>query len=151
MNHLITSHALRQTELLKFILAGKAIFTARGSEKRFTYRVRQPKFRGIKADHIRFVDVLTGPDNTSDYEFFGSLVLHHGRWEFRYSGKAKINENAQSILAFNYMIRHLVAAKPMPQVEVWHEGRCGCCGRPLTVPESIETGLGPECAKKFAA
>jgi hypothetical protein len=30
-------------------------------------------------------------------------------------------------------------------LEVWHEGRCGACGRRLTVPESIERGLGPEC------
>jgi hypothetical protein len=29
---------------------------------------------------------------------------------------------------------------------VWHEGRCGRCGRKLTVPESIESGFGPECA-----
>ena len=31
-------------------------------------------------------------------------------------------------------------------VEVWHEGICGRCGRKLTVPESVERGLGPECA-----
>jgi hypothetical protein len=31
------------------------------------------------------------------------------------------------------------------QVEVHHEGRCGRCGRALTVPESIESGFGPEC------
>lgn len=36
------------------------------------------------------------------------------------------------------------------QVEVWHEGRCGRCGRRLTVPESISTGFGPECVKKVA-
>jgi hypothetical protein len=33
--------------------------------------------------------------------------------------------------------------------EVYHEGRCGRCNRKLTVPESIETGLGPECASKL--
>lgn len=32
------------------------------------------------------------------------------------------------------------------QIEVWHEGRCGACGRRLTVPESIANGLGPVCA-----
>jgi hypothetical protein len=30
-------------------------------------------------------------------------------------------------------------------LEVWHEGRCGRCGRALTVPESVERGIGPEC------
>ena len=33
----------------------------------------------------------------------------------------------------------------------WHEGRCGRCGRKLTVPESIEAGYGPECINLVAA
>lgn len=28
-------------------------------------------------------------------------------------------------------------------------GICGCCGRTLTDPDSIEAGIGPVCAKKF--
>lgn len=32
-----------------------------------------------------------------------------------------------------------------PSLEVWHEGRCGRCGRALTVPESIASGIGPVC------
>jgi hypothetical protein len=28
-----------------------------------------------------------------------------------------------------------------------HEGKCGRCGRLLTVPSSIESGIGPECSK----
>lgn len=43
---------------------------------------------------------------------------------------------------------HMAQDKELPeQIEVWHEGRCGRCGRRLTVPESIANGLGPECIK----
>jgi hypothetical protein len=35
--------------------------------------------------------------------------------------------------------------------EFWHEGRCAACARRLTVPQSIERGLGPECALRFSA
>ena len=35
--------------------------------------------------------------------------------------------------------------------EARHEGRCARCGRALTVPESIDSGFGPECARKVAA
>jgi hypothetical protein len=35
-------------------------------------------------------------------------------------------------------------------MELWHEGRCGKCGRALTVPESIESGLGPVCESREA-
>ena len=33
-------------------------------------------------------------------------------------------------------------------LEIFHEGRCCACGRKLTTPESILSGIGPECAKK---
>lgn len=32
--------------------------------------------------------------------------------------------------------------------EFWHEGRCAACARRLTVPQSIATGFGPECAAR---
>jgi hypothetical protein len=35
-------------------------------------------------------------------------------------------------------------------VEVWHEGFCGKCGKRLTVPNSIEIGIGPDCIKKLS-
>jgi hypothetical protein len=28
------------------------------------------------------------------------------------------------------------------QIKIYHEGKCARCGRPLTVPESIESGFG---------
>ena len=50
--------------------------------------------------------------------------------------------------AFEWLWRMLKSAKPLPPTfEFWHEGRCGKCGKKLTTPESIERGLGPECAK----
>ena len=30
-------------------------------------------------------------------------------------------------------------------IQIWHEGTCGHCGRALTVPLSIENGIGPVC------
>jgi hypothetical protein len=138
-------HQLTLPNMLPFMVAGKAVFTARGREKRFTFRIKTPKFDGVQAKNMRFVSVLTGPDNTSSYTFFGILVLKHGTWEFRFSSKARIEAGAQSVQAFKYVFRHVLEGRPMPEVEVWHQGKCGRCGHPLTVPESIETGLGPVC------
>lgn len=33
--------------------------------------------------------------------------------------------------------------------EFWHEGRCAACARRLTVPQSIVTGFGPDCATRL--
>ena len=46
--------------------------------------------------------------------------------------------------------RHLLHHGNLPPaLEVWHEGRCGRCGRKLTTPQSVETGFGPVCAQNL--
>jgi rRNA maturation endonuclease Nob1 len=34
-------------------------------------------------------------------------------------------------------------------MDVYHLGRCGKCGKALTEPESISTGLGPICGGRI--
>lgn len=68
-------------------------------------------------------------------------------------------EVEMSLVAFDDMkakvfywlwVNHLGPSKALPtQVQFWHEGRCGHCGRRLTVPASIFTGFGPDCAEKL--
>lgn len=141
---------LPHARVLAFMTAGRAIFTARGREHRFTFKVKQPKFEGVPAENLRYVYVLTGPDNTSSYQFVGSLVKKLGRWEYRHSAKSHVGPDALSVKSFGWIVKRLVADLDLTaDVEIWHEGRCGCCGRPLTVPESIESGIGEKCAQKL--
>jgi hypothetical protein len=45
----------------------------------------------------------------------------------------------------------VIAADPKAAVIAYGQktGTCGCCGRKLTNPDSIEAGIGPVCASKF--
>lgn len=138
--HRITSTA----DALAFVLGGNAIFTVESGKTgtRFTYRVRKPK-----EDSPHFVQLLRGPDNAADYSFLGSIfdgkTYHHGR-------KSKIGQDAPSAKAWAWLWQLLVSGKPMPDLlGFWHEGRCARCGRELTVPSSLATGFGPECAHKM--
>ncbi len=132
------------TKAKTFIKAGDAIFTvvSKVTGARFTFKVTKPK-RTFAGD-IRFVALLSGPENTSDYTYMG--VLSEGG-SFGQTQKSRVSVNAPSWKAFTWVWDHLKANKMPPQCEIWHEGRCGRCGRTLTVPESIESGIGPECAK----
>lgn len=48
---------------------------------------------------------------------------------------------------FAWFWRFLASGRTFPETfQFWHEGRCARCGRRLTVPDSIATGFGPECA-----
>lgn len=128
----------RPFEPIRFILAGKSVFTIENTEtgNRFTYRVK-------KADdgEAWFVSLLSGPDNISDYRYMG-LIRNSS---FRRTAKSKITADAPSFRAFQWCWPRLLRNDLPPNVKVHHEGRCGRCGRVLTVPESIESGFGPEC------
>lgn len=128
---------------VRFMLGGKAIVTFQ-SEKtgtHFTYRIRGRGAKGSPVSH--FVAVLTRPEH---YEYLGCIfhekVYGHGR-------KSKIGPEAKSAVAFAWVWSKLSAGHMPVSLEVYHEGRCGRCGRRLTTPRSCESGIGPECEKKM--
>lgn len=125
------------------------------SGTRFTYDIKrkEPNADG-HADEVWYVDLLTGPDNRANFSALAVLTKREGRLTYIHSKKSTIGVDAPSAVAFKFAIEHVVT-RPNPSVlahvEFWHEGRCGRCGRKLTVPSSVELGLGPECAEKVGA
>jgi len=129
-------------DTLQFILAGNALFTVENAEtgNRFTFKVHKPD-----DDKPHFVSVLTGADNEHDYSFLGT-VFDGSR--FRHGRKSRIAPTAPSARAFEWLLRRLSLRNDLPdQVRVCHCGKCGRCGKTLTVPESVDSGFGPECIK----
>jgi len=135
----MTSSKLSVENIQKFLTGGNATVTIVNPEtgNRFTYKIRQKDNDGAKTPF--FVSVLSGQDNESDFSYIGFIrdgdFIHGGR-------KARAGSGAPSVRAFSWFWRN--RQNPSP-AEVWHEGRCGRCGRKLTVPESIEDGFGPTC------
>lgn len=134
----LTSHAA----VLEFMTAGNATLTLKSERtgNRFTYRVRQSEDK-----RVHFVAVLTGADNESNYRYLGVIrdrAFSHGL-------KSKISQSAPAAMAFTWFHANLQTGRMPEQLQVWHEGRCGRCARKLTVPESVERGLGPECAGRI--
>lgn len=131
---------------IAFMLAGNAhvTFQSRKTGTRFTYRVRQAAPRaGDARQPPHFVAVLTGPDNGRSYEYLGCIfdrkMYCHGR-------KSRIGKEASSAVAFSWVWARLSGGEMHPDLGVWHEGRCGRCGRRLTTIQSLTTGMGPVCA-----
>ena len=127
----------------QFILGGNArvTFVSRKTGQRFTYRIR-----ASEDGQVHFVSLLNGPDNETAYAYFGYIrrgVYFHG------GAKARVGRDAPSSRAFDWVYKLLAQDRLSDDLEVWHEGRCGRCGRTLTVPESIRTGFGPECAGRM--
>ena len=136
---------LRPEAVLDYVLAGNATFTLLNTETggRLTYRVQAPKDYDPNRP-VHFVKVLTGQDNLSDYTFLGTIF---NKADYRHGRKSPISLSAPSAMAFSYFWGSVIIQGLPASIKVFHEGRCGRCGRTLTVPESVASGYGPECAE----
>jgi len=145
-------HLIKNEDYLKFVLAGKARFTLVGSQNRFTYYVMQPKFEGKPSLTHRFVKV-SDASRGNDYTYIGFLKLVNGQWQYRFGAPnvrtPSFNPQSLEVIAFRFVFERAVFGIFDPRLEMWNEGKCACCGRPLTTPESIVKGWGRSCLNKL--
>jgi len=142
--HTHESKQLKHSDSVEFILAGDAHVTFKNTEtgRRYTYNIVKSKGK----NPVHFVKVMYGSDNNGDYMYIGCIFNEK---EFKHTKAAKVKEDDVRFRGFAYVFEHLQKNDLNPAMEIWHEGRCGRCGRLLTVPESIETGYGPECSSRM--
>jgi hypothetical protein len=95
-----------------------------------------------------FVSVLTGSDNVSDYTYLGQ-ILRQPQPRYEHGRKSRIGDGAPSAKAAQWFLSRLFGGGDTSDVEVWHDGSCGRCGRDLTDPLSVSRGIGPECWEKM--
>lgn len=136
--------------LVKFISAGNAILTvkSRKSGERLTFKFSRPKDEAATG-RVKpiFVALLSGPNNDSDYQFLGTIFPEASNFTYKVSAKSRVSYTAPSQEFVRWFVKQLNMSPEniFARAEIWHEGRCGRCGRRLTVPESVESGFGPEC------
>jgi hypothetical protein len=124
-----------------FMFAGNATVTLRSKKSgaRFTYKITPHKER----NDWHWVALMTGPDNEGDFQSFGYF---RGPDFFLCKNASR---EAPSTIAFQFLAGCILKGKLHEALEVFHEGRCGACGRKLTVPESVATGFGPDCSERL--
>ena len=139
-----------------FLFAGNARFTLRSLKTgmRYTYRInvnkKDLKDPAKKSDPAYFVSLLRGADNERDYKYIGCM---HGT-RFFITTASRLPRTSPSVVMlvkFLDVMEHKLDGVLGTRLEFWHDGRCARCGRVLTVPESVASGWGPECAKRRVA
>lgn len=139
---------LAPKDLKKYLLAGNAIVTLVSIKtgNRYTYRIRR-SINGV----VFFVDLLTGPNNQRDYDYFGFIRTHNQAYWYG-EEKAKVSEIARSVQGFEKFwgwVQHGMLEKVDRFFEVYHAGFCLRCGRLLSTPTSVTRGIGPECYRQM--
>lgn len=139
--------SLPELTVKEYVLAGDSIFTIESvrTGQRFTYRVIEGEpTDGSGLGCIHFVKVLTGPVNTRDFSFFGTIFDGE---KFRVGRKSLVLRSSPSVVAFAWFFSVI---DDLPSTVAFHRSEFCCrCGRTLTTPESIQAGIGPVCASKL--
>ena len=135
----------------EFVAAGHAIFTVtNGKGQHYTYRVVKAESSSKHPRPAWWVGFLTGPDNEHDYTYVGRYFAETGR--FTLTNGSNLPAESLPVRVFIWAIAVIHGQKRLPDgYSIRHEGMCGRCGRRLTNPESIETGIGPECSRLLKA
>ena len=140
----MTNAPMNLQDALAYAMAGNATLTVQNTKtgNRHTFKVRAADPRPNMAP-TWFVSHLAGSDNEGDYRYLGFIRAG------AYQPSAKAPQEWPSQKAAGWFFSHLLTQRPVPAgLEIYHENKCGRCGRKLTTPESIKMGLGPECATK---
>lgn len=126
-----------------YALAGNSTITllSGNTNKHFTYKIKKAKDK----ENLYFVYLLSGSDNVYNY-----IGCYYSDSEYFHPAKPWKDRMAMSwppsLRAIRFFFNKLYNIPD--NLHVYHEGKCGRCGRKLTTPKSIERGLGPECYKR---
>lgn len=133
---------------LKFMLAGKCEFVlySTKTKEKFEYKLTKKESNNKENEFIYFLN--TKIDN--EYKYAGVIWFDEKQGEFRFGqgAKGRVSGNHLNIRSLLFVMNKLHNEGEPKFCEVYHIGTCGRCGKKLTTPESIMTGLGPECCKK---
>src|SRR5262245_90304 len=93
------------------------------------------------------VGYLQGSDNVNDYRWIGRV---DDKGELHLFSKVRAFESPERIARFRRAFEILNAGvEQAGQTYARQSGNCWRCGRLLTNPERLDTGIGPVCAKRF--
>jgi len=116
----------------------------REDETHITFRFRTQKDDDTFAPGQQIVSTLIGQNNEGDYLQWGFVNAHTGGIAVWKSRRDRVNDwpiLAHALITGDWQLAGLTYAKA--------SGNCYICNRRLTVPESIESGIGPICAEKI--
>ena len=136
------------TAVRDFMFLGHAVITVRKEPEmvRFTYRITENEQKTMY-----FVNMFYGgTPGDRKYTYLGIVNKRNGM--FTATAASKGRENTPGFRMFSELFEEVKTGRltqDNPTFKVWHEGVCGVCGKKLTVPESIESGIGPECGRRL--
>jgi len=126
-------------------LAGRAELTIQNpvTGQHVKLKMKQKKDRITKKPStLYFVDVAISNDEEKGYRKAGVFFSDTRRW---IPNKQMVRGDRFWTIV-NFLMQSIEQPQNLENTVILHSGHCLRCGRKLTHPESIQSGLGPECS-----
>lgn len=124
-----------------YIYGGKGIVTLLSpSGDHHTYMFKKPLNEDVFPDDVLFVYAV---HDKSKLFYIG--MIEQGK--FRLTKASRFLNDTPIVKGARYIMRMMNEPDLNTPMELYHEGMCSICGRPLTNPKSIKLGIGPKCRR----
>jgi hypothetical protein len=146
----ITRKSITPAQFRNFIFAGRSVFTLENktTNNYVTFKIKQVKKNNKPIDGQFAVECKMLNDTQTGYVFLGFL----NTITKRFNKHRRTPNDYQGFKVLFWLLSNLERLEDFSdKQEIYHEGHCCKCGLPLTVPESIDSGIGPECNRKMLA
>ena len=151
----VSSGVISNDKALEFMLAGCSEFIMKSGKTGHKLRYKLDKKLSTQMKNSDgslggdYIYWLNTAESNGTFVYAGVLFFDNKTKQFKFGKGARgnLNYNDVRVKSILYVLNRLYKGETSVNVEIYHVGKCGRCGKRLTDPESIERGLGPMCAK----
>ena len=139
------SHVLSTTaDIRNYIFGGKGVVTLLSpTGVHHTYAFQPPKQNDSFTSNTLFVSTLVGENS---WKYVGMLSANR---TFKATRGSKFPTNSAIFKGAAYIVKMMYTENLNTPMQLYYEGCCSVCGRPLTNPKSIAIGIGPKCKERY--
>lgn len=139
MYHENSCQLIGSKNIQTYVTGGKGVVTLKSpTGVHHSYSFRKPRDDNKFIPNTLFVYVLAGEHRW----LYAGMVT--GRL-FKLTQSSRFLYDSPQARGVRYILRMMYDDKLQTPMQLFHEGVCSICGRPLTSPKSIELGIGPRC------
>lgn len=133
-------------QLRRYIYGGKGVITLLSpSGVHHTYYYKKPRNEDEFPDDVIFVYAVHDRCKLFYVGMIESGIFRLTRWS-RFNSDTDIVKGAKFVMKLLQYPNYINETRMIVQ----HEGMCSVCGRKLTNPKSLMSGIGPRCARKLS-
>lgn len=138
------SYRLQGSEKIRdYIFGGRGIVTLKSpTGVHHTYVFQRPRNEDQFPDDVMFVYAL----HDGNKMFYVGMIENS---QFRLTRSSRFLNDTEIVRGARYIMKMAFVKDLDTPMELYHEGICSVCGRPLTNPKSIQTGIGPRCRRRL--